>query len=681
MSQDPYKYFRVEARELVAELGKEVLALEKEPSPARIAHLLRLAHTLKGAARVVKQREIADHAHALEDALTPYRESGGPVPRTGVDVVLGLIDQIGVRVSALDGPPAPVESAARPQPEESFRTLRTDVAEVEDLLDGMAEVHTLLAHLTRTLGGFARLRELADRTAEELGAASTRAAGTGEPSRSLAGGSVTDDLLAACRSLERATAVDVDQMDRQLREVRQSAERMRLVAASALFTPLERAARDVAQAQGKRVAFEASGGDLRLDAHVLGPVQAALVQIVRNAVAHGIETEAERRAAGKPPEGRVRLEVARRGRRVAFICRDDGRGVDFEAVRRMAQLKGLVPADAGPLGPDALLQKLLAGGISTSGTVSEMAGRGIGLDVVRETKERLGGEIAVRTEPGRGTTIELEVPLSLASLEALQVEAGGMVVAIPLDAVRSSVHLSAQDIVRSAGGDTIVHRGRVVPFLPLARVLGAAASTRRAATWSGVLVEAAGNLAAVGVDRLHGTSTIVLRPLPDLCPADAVVAGAMIDGDGNPRLVLDPDGLVAAAQRAEPIAAVAVVAHAPILVIDDSLTTRMLEQSILESAGYDVEVAVSAEEGLDRARRERFALFLVDVEMPGMDGFSFIERTQADPTLRDVPAILVTSRNAPDDLRRGEEVGARGYIIKSEFNQGELLERIRSLVG
>jgi len=160
-----------------------------------------------------------------------------------------------------------------------------------------------------------------------------------------------------------------------------------------------------------------------------------------------------------------------------------------------------------------------------------------------------------------------------------------------------------------------------------------------------------------------------------------VVAGATLDGEGNPRLVIDPDALVAEALGAGPESSAAAPARPPILVIDDSLTTRMLEQSILESAGFEVETAVSAEEALDRAHRERFALFLVDVEMPGMDGFSFIERARGDPALRDIPAILVTSRSAAEDRRRGDEVGANGYIVKSEFNQGELLERIRSLVG
>ncbi|HTE50369.1 MAG TPA: response regulator [Kofleriaceae bacterium] len=680
MNPDPYRYFRVEARELVDALGKGALALERTaPLPAQIAHLLRLAHTLKGAARVVKQREIADHAHALEDLLTPHRDSGGPVARAGVDEVLGLIDRMGERVSALAGPAATDVVAGAPEPlarpaEEPLRTVRAEVAEVDLLLDGIAGIQVQLAQLASGVGQIERIGRL-------VGALADAPAEGGADARPGPRSGDAAEALAACRGLDRALGGRVEQMERQLGEVRRSVERLRLVPADALFTPLERAARDAAGAQGKQVRFEATGGDLRLDADVLSTVQGALLQAVRNAVAHGIEREEERRALGKPPAGLVRIEVARRGRRVAFICRDDGRGIDFEAVDRVARGKGLVPQD-GRSTHTGLIEKLLSGGISTAATVSEVAGRGVGLDVVREAVARLGGEVHVSTEPGRGTSIELDVPLSLASLEAIEVEAGGVVVAIPLDAVRSSIRLAHDRVSRSPNGEAIVHLGHVVPFLPLARVLsGASLAGARGQVHPALLIAGAGGTAAIGVDRILGTGLIVLRPLPELCPAAPLLAGATLDAEGSPRLVLDPDGLIAAARSAQPEPAAAEVVRSPILVIDDSLTTRMLEQSILESAGYKVVVAVSAEDALERARRERFSLFLVDVEMPGMDGFSFVATVQADPALRQTPSILVTSRNGADDRLRGEQVGARGYIVKGEFDQAELLQRIRALVG
>jgi two-component system, chemotaxis family, sensor kinase CheA len=388
-------------------------------------------------------------------------------------------------------------------------------------------------------------------------------------------------------------------------------------------------------------------------------------------------------AAGKPPEGRVEVQVVRRGRRVVFSCRDDGRGVDFEAVRSVAQRRGLSPAEARETGAEDLLRMLLKGGISTSSAITEVSGRGIGLDLVREAVERLGGETAVRTELGKGTTIELAVPLTIASLEGLLVEAAGQTVAIPLDAVRHAVRVQPGEIAQSPTGASISVDGKLLPFVPLARALPRQPQARAGAfPRSAVIVEGRAGAAAVGVERLLGKAQIVLRALPELAPTTAIVAGASLDAEGSPRLVLDPDGLIAEARRVDAAAVLPSDApRDPILVIDDSLTTRMLEQSILESAGYDVELATSGEEALERTRTKRFSLFLVDVEMPGMDGFTFIERTRVDPALRDVPAILVTSRASPEDRRRGEEVGAKAYVVKEEFEQTDLLERIRGLVS
>jgi two-component system chemotaxis sensor kinase CheA len=186
---------------------------------------------------------------------------------------------------------------------------------------------------------------------------------------------------------------------------------------------------------------------------------------------------------------------------------------------------------------------------------------------------------------------------------------------------------------------------------------------------------------ALGVDRLLGLESIVARGIPELALLSPAVSGASFDAEGNPQLVLSPEGLVQAAHRAAVSPKAASRRRAPILVIDDSLTTRMLEQSILESAGYEVDLAVSGEEGMDKAKLRKYALFLVDVEMPGMDGFTFIERTRSDPELREVPAILVTSRASPEDVQRGRAAGALAHIEKREFNQTDLLERIRKLVG
>jgi two-component system chemotaxis sensor kinase CheA len=264
------------------------------------------------------------------------------------------------------------------------------------------------------------------------------------------------------------------------------------------------------------------------------------------------------------------------------------------------------------------------------------------------------------------------------------VETEGAVAAIPLSAVRSTQRVASRDISRAAAGASIAYGQQVIAFMPLAAACGTRWSAAR--DWTAIVVAAGAGLAAVGVDRLLGIGRMVVRPLPDRMTASPIVAGASLDPEGNPQLVLDPDGLVAAVHGAASSARGGEgdehdAPPRPVLVVDDSLTTRMLEQSILESAGYDVDVALSGEEALECLGRKPYALMLVDVEMPGMDGFTLIEHIRSAPALQHIPAILVTSCDAAQDRRRGREVGAQGYVVKSAFDQAELLTMIRSLTG
>jgi two-component system, chemotaxis family, sensor kinase CheA len=684
MPRDPYQYFRVEAQELLDQLGQGALDLEKGPPvPDAVARLLRLAHTLKGAARVVRQREIGDRSHALEDALTLVRDSSSPVPRDRIDLVLALLDDIGNGIAQLTPPPSAETGAPDPraQPVLAFRPAIDDL---DALLGGVVEAHVQLGVLRPSLERVKCARHVVDLVVDQLvGPRDPQAPRMEHHVRHEKARAMAEDLAGQISALERSLGYGIDQIDRELRQVREAAERLRLAPASALFTFLERAVRDVAGTLGKRVIFEASGGEVRVDPFVLNVIQNALLQVVRNAVAHGIETGDDgRRAAGKPAEGRVTLRVSQRGTQVSFACTDDGRGIDLDAVQRIAQRKGLRLENGGKMQRDELLRMLLKGGMSTSGAITDVSGRGIGLDVVREAAERLRGEAEVRTDTGKGTTVELVVPLSITSLHALIVEASGGTAAIPLEAVLGTLRFTPVEIIRTEQSESVLFDGQAIPLTSLRHAVSSTPSSVRSSTYSSaVIVRGRTGVAALSVDRILGTAHIVVRPLPELAPAAGVVAGAALDAVGSPQLVLDPDCLVAGAQAGGAVTVEATLSRLPVLVVDDSLTTRMLEQSILESAGFEVDLATSGEEGLAMARAARYALFLVDVEMPGMDGFTFIEKIRADPRLQDIPSVLVTSRHSAEDRQRGQDVGAEGYVVKSEFDQGVLLERIRVLVG
>ncbi len=685
MAKDPYRYFRIEAHELLEQLQKGALGLENAPFDGELAaRLLRFSHTLKGAARVVKQLEIAKLAHRLEEELGRLREAAKPAEKADVTQLLALIDQAVHLLSTL----APAAEGPKPTQEprlvveEAQRTVRVDLEEMDELLSGVGEASARCSAFGKDLADFERLGTLAGVLRELL--APRRAENAALSARALdRARSLSADLTTDLDRLHQRLTRNFQQVQLELGAVREIAQTLRLLPARTLFPGLERALHDAAQALGKRVTFRAEAANVRLDAHVLSILRDALLHIVRNAVAHGIEPEGERRTRGKPESGVITLTVEHRAGRVHFRCHDDGRGIDLEAARRAAISRGLVSESAArALSTADILRLLLEPGVSTSPEVTEISGRGIGLDVVRESVARLKGLVNVSSVPGGGTSVELEVPVSVASRSALLVEVSGRTLAIPLDAVESVRAVRASEISSTQGPASLVHADETLPFLALETVLGKRAeSTRTRRSWSVIILRAAERRAAIGVDRILGTGTVVMRTLPDLLQADRIIAGATLDAEGAPQLVLDPESLLRAAEAERGAGPSAGVREPPtILVIDDSLTTRMLEQSILESAGYRVELAVSAEEGLEKAHGKRYGLFLVDVEMPGIDGFEFVARTRAQPELARTPAILVTSRDAPEDRLRGQEAGADAYILKGEFEQNQLLRTISALL-
>jgi len=687
MSGDPYRYFRTEARDLIDGLMHGVLELEKGQGGSElVSRLLREAHTLKGAARVVRQVRMAESSHAIEEVLAALRDTPGRPPADRAKALLALIDSLSADLTALTPPPpeptprtgegntppaAPAEAT-----EERLEAIRVDVQDIDRLLRTISELRAALAGLSRQARGVQEVAKLAAALQRERRA--SRAAGPAgiDPRR-------IDELGESVRAASRALSAIADRSDHHIRDLSEQAAAMRLVPAASLFPVLERTARDAALAAGKEVTLEGTGGAVRLDAHSLGVLRHALVQLVRNAVTHGIESPADREAAGKPAMGRVRVHVQRRGDQAVFSCGDDGRGIDVDKVRQAVVSRGLATGEqAKKLTPPQLTSLLFRGGITTAAGVSQLSGRGIGLDLVRQAAATLNGTVNAWSEPAGGTRIEVSVPVHVESQDVVHVRAGPFDFAIPLHAVKRTVRVASSDVAISPDGESILDDGRSLRFVPLSRIIGTAPGQRTRAV-SALVLEAGGSAAAIGVDRVLGTSRVVVRSMPPILGPTPLLAGAFVNGEGDVRVVLSVEGLVQAVenQAASPAPARAPRTVPRVLVIDDSLTTRMLQQGILEGAGYEVDTASSGDEALEKARRRRYGVFLVDVEMPGMDGFTFIQAAAADRQLQDVPSIVLTSRDSPEDRARGVRVGAKAYIVKSAFDEGLLLRTIRELTG
>jgi two-component system chemotaxis sensor kinase CheA len=674
--QDLYQYFRIEAREIVTDLSRDLLGLEKGGEPAEpLARLLRQAHTLKGAARVVRLPKIADIAHAMEDTLTPHRDAADAVTKDEISRLLQQVDNISSEIRALD--PSPTgEMPARAAAIEPFERVRIDLVEMDALLSGVSETAVQLDGIRREIEAVKQVEDQLAGFEEQLNSAPTSAPHLHQ---------AVVEMRVALQHARQSLATRVGNTDREIAEVRGNIDRLRLLPTSLLFPSLERAVRDAAETLGKEAVFQTSGREQRLESHALSALGEALSHLVRNAVAHGIESPQDRLARGKPECGQVRLKIERHADRMLFTCSDDGCGIDINAVRRAAVSRGVLSsAAAAALSTDHALNLIFSPGVSTSAALNEVAGRGIGLEIVREVGNRLKGRVAVRTELGRGTSVEIEVPLSLSSVRAVLLGADDFLTWIPLESMHSALRLDRDAIVSLAGRESLMFEGRTIPFLRLTETMrspqqhGRDSRPRLAA-----IVQADAELVALGVDRVIRTSEVIVHPLPAAAGRVTSLAGAVFDAQGNPQLVLNPEALLEAAHAASSgrMLEDQPTPHTHILVIDDSLTSRVLEQSILEAGGYKVDLAVSGEDAMAKARARHYSVFVCDVEMPGMNGFEFVAHTREYDFLQGIPSILITTRGGDDDRRRGAEAGARAYLVKGEFSNESLIEAVRMLVG
>jgi two-component system chemotaxis sensor kinase CheA len=458
--------------------------------------------------------------------------------------------------------------------------------------------------------------------------------------------------------------------------------RTQMVAVATITDSLHRAVRDLARAQGKDIRWEARGIDTELDRGVLHRLSDSLLHMVRNAVDHGIESPTERAAAGKPPQAVVRLHAMQLGSEVIIAITDDGRGVNVDRVRLEADRHG-VRTDG--LSDDEVIALTLRSGLSTAAFVTDVSGRGVGLDVVRANVEAAGGRIEVRSEPGAGAEFRVIVPITLAVLRCLLVEAGGSRYALPFHRVVRSQADAASTAAHAEGRAVVWVDRQAVPVSLLAETLGG--SPDDASTGPIVVLTDSARRHAFKIDRLLGQRDVVLKGLSAVVSKSPAVAGASVEPDGSVLLVLDPPGLIQRARQSGQASAVATAASSRpgprqrILIVDDALTVRELQRSILERADFSVRVAADGLQALSLLGEEPSDLVLTDIEMPHMDGFALTEAIRSDGELANIPVLILSSRSDEKDRQRGLDVGADGYIVKSGFDEAALLTAVDRLLG
>jgi two-component system chemotaxis sensor kinase CheA len=483
--------------------------------------------------------------------------------------------------------------------------------------------------------------------------------------------------------LESALLEDVRALKESATAIDDEVRRVRMLPFAEACEGLDRLVRDLAQASGKEVDLVLEGGAVELDRSILQGLRDPLRHLVRNAVDHGAETPEQRRALDKPPRMRLTVAAVLRGAQVEVVVRDDGQGIDLDAVRRQLRKRNLPePADERELARAIFLP-----GLSTSRLITDISGRGVGLDVVKSRVEALHGTIDLSFARGRGTSFTLAVPLTLTTLRALLLKAGGQTFAFVDTNVQRLLRLAPADLRFVEGREMLAVGGPPIPVVALAGVLGLRSSgpPREDGKSLAVVVAAGDKRMAFVVDELLAEQEVVVKGLGSRIRNLRHVSGATLLPSGGIALVLNAANLVRTALARAPAAGVALPGAAPprkprLLVVDDSVTTRTLEQSILEAAGYDVTVAADGVVAWGLLQERSFDLVVSDVDMPRMDGFELTEAIRGARALAELPVILVTARATEDDKARGLTAGANAYLVKSSFDQTKLLETITRLL-
>jgi len=725
--------FQVEHREHVEQI-RSLLALmastEREgtgsqPGGPAFEEIFRRAHSLKGAARAVDLQPVEQLAHRLETLFSRVRQGAcafdAQVERV-TQQVLDATEDCMASVSGARPADASVEAALRAisgmlgeggAPNETqapvtipgfqpIEMLRVSAGNFDGLFRTAAGIRSEIGRqdgLADELAGLVRNIARVERSSADAARAARgwrlRAGSAADPGLAAAA-----DSLSAMERETRALAREARSAQREYRRAQWSLGRLgarlqsdisqaRMAPAENLFDGYRRMMRDLAHNDGKEIRFQTFCANVQADRRVLDALKDPIMHLLRNAVSHGIEPAAARIGKGKKPEGVVTLRIDADGQRLIVSVEDDGAGVDLSRVAEIARREGLT----GPNGD--LTRVLFRPGFTTAGDVTSLAGRGMGLSVVDEAVRRLQGEIELEARPGAGARVTLAVPLSISSHRLIVVRCGANLFALPMRGIERMQRLAGAR-VKSSGGRPVAVLGEQTALLAsLNDLLGVAVPAQKQQRHMLVL-RSGSRRAAEAVDEILREIDVVIQELAWAAGSRIISSAAVLD-DGSIALVLNPaelarraldsrpgpDSLTAFLPSGEEPAREELVRDTPpssILVVDDSMTTRALEKSILEAHGYRVRVAVDGMEALAKLREEAADLVISDIEMPRLDGFGLIEAMKKDPELEGIPVIVVSSVERREDRERGLTAGADAYIVKRGFDQEELLGVIRQIV-
>jgi two-component system sensor histidine kinase and response regulator WspE len=740
--------FRLEAETQVQALIENLLVLERVPMAAEpLEACMRAAHSLKGAARIVGLNAGVGVAHAMEDCFVAAQRGQITVGQKQIDLLLrgadlltriaktpeADIDQwtgekpaevnkflqaLSVTIEAGNGAAAhddPALEAALVAPEAPPMQQRdlapvavADAAESSDrVLRVTAENLNRLLGLageslveSRWLKPFAESLLRLKRLHYDLGKGleslrETQSRPLQDEQSQMALGAVQQKFLE-CQRLLSDRLVELELFDGRSTNLAHrlydeaSACRMRPFADGVQSFP--RMVRDLARSLNKQIRLELVGPATQVDRDVLEKLDAPLGHLLRNSIDHGIESPDKRRAAGKPAEGVVHLEARHSAGTLQVIVADDGAGIDLDRLKAAIVKRKLTTGEVvGKLSETELLEFLFLPGFSMKESVSEISGRGVGLDVVQNMVKQIRGTVRVSTEPGKGTRFVLQLPLTLSVVRTLLVEIGNEPYAFPLAYIVRTLKLSKQRIDLLEGRQHFSLDGRRIGLVTAHQVLEREEPKTTGEELSVIVVGNNNYTYGLVVDRFLGERELVVQPLDArLGKIKDISAGALME-DGSPVLIVDVEDMIRSVDKLVSGGRLSTIGpgtsannekkHKRVLVVDDSLTVRELERKLLGNRGYEVEIAVDGMDGWNAVRTGHFNLIVTDIDMPRMDGFELVAMIKKDPSLKSLPVMIVSYKDREEDRMRGLEAGADYYLTKGSFHDETLLQAVVDLIG
>lgn len=708
VDQELFAIFRAEVDDQIEDLCEK---LDRSSGRWRIDRLFQISHNVKGAARIVGVETIRTTAHALEDLFASIRD-GRELDETAVGLARDGAEHLSASFRAMEDNDDHDVSSYRPAidawlcgekndpdaAEEPAAAKEGSSTEAEDVAAGSSDEAEETGTPIRPRQE-ATLRVATDKVDALMGLASEfvslvfRTERHGTLTRRLATRLVkiqksrpelaTDpdvrEALRASRALLRELVDHANDSLAISEELQGSVRSLRMVRIDGLRPLLNRSIREATAETGRSTKLRIVGGGTEVDRAILEQLRDPLIHLVRNAVGHGIEDPGPRVAAGKPEAGQIELVARTAGPWVEIVIRDDGRGVDVAEVRRRAIDHEIVtPEELESSSDEEVLDLLFQAGLSTVDTVTELAGRGVGLDVVRSRMVRLGGRSILRSNLGHGTEVILRVPLTRLTTNGIMVRVGRQIYALPTGEVERTLRVGNEDVLLADGAEVIRIDGRLVRIVPLADLIGVSAD--EAIRKPAVVITDGLRRRALLVDEVLGQREYIVQPLAWNLEGASLVSGTTVIDGGSVVPVLDSHVLMGSAARSSGWKASSKIRQYRLLVVDDSATSRTLERNILKTAGYDVVTAVDGEDALRVLRAEDIDLVVSDVEMPRLDGFELTRRIRRNAKFERIPVILVTSLGSEEDKAKGAEAGADAYIAKGAFDQDDLLKTVVRLL-